>query len=350
MTIQVTLYDTRTLLGLFEQVEAPSTYFRDLLFPDVVTFTDEFIDFQKIRRGRKLAPLVIPTNQGRPIYTEASQVYSLKPAYLKPKDPVSPSRLLKRRATENLFSQNTLTPAQRYNAIIADIMREHRESIERREEWMAARAVIDGKMTLEGPDYPTVVVDFQRDPSHTVVLTGAQAWNNAGFTGSRMKDIQTWVTRVRRAKFGGPTNRLTVGDAVLEYLLKDADIQKQLDLNTRGTNANLNTGLRSGEYIEYIGKIGPNLELWTNSDYYERPDGSTEKFLGEGDVLLSGPNVMGTRCFGAILDESANFQALPVFPKMWSQQDPSVTYVMNQSAPLPVPVNPNCTLKATVLE
>lgn len=350
MTIQVQMYDTNTLLGLYEHVPGPSSYFLDLCYGSMVTFEDEYIDFQKVKRGRKLAPLVVPTAQGRPIFSEASSVTRLKPAYLKPKDPVSPGRVIRRRPGESMFTANTLSPAQRFRAIVGDISREHRESIDRRNEWMGARGVIDGKITLVGDDYPEVVVDFNRDPNHTVVLSGTDAWNNAGYAGSMLKDIQGWIDTVRRADFGGPVNRMTVGGAVLEYLLQDAGVQKQLDMNLRGSNANLNTGLRDGEYVEYIGKLGPNLELWVNTDFYEKPDGSTEKFLGDGDIVLTGPNVMGVRCFGAILDDAANFQALPVFPKMWSQQDPSAVFIMHQSAPLMVPVNPNATLKATVLE
>lgn len=349
MAIQVQLYDTNALLGLYRQVEAPSTYFRNLLFPQVVTFEDEYIDFEKIREGRKLAPLVVPMAQGRPVYSEASQLTRLKPAYLKPKDPVSPGRVIKRRPGENLFAPNNMSPQQRYNAIIGDILRAHRETIDRREEWMAAKAIIDGKVLLEAEDFPTTLVDYQRESSHTVTLTGAQAWNAPGYAGSRMDDLQQWIDRVRRAKFGGPVNRLTVGAGVLEYLLKDDDVKRQLDTQVRGTNADLNTGLRAGEYVEYIGKLGPNLELWVNTDFFEDETGSAQPFLEEGDVVLSGPSVMGVRCFGAILDAKAGFNAMTVFPKMWMSEDPAVTFVMSQSAPLPVPVNPNCTLKATVL-
>src|SRR5690625_1088361 len=208
MAIQITLYDTSALLGLFRQLEAPCTCFRDLLCPQWWTIDDEYIYFEKIREGRKLAPLVVPTAQGRPVYSEASRLTRLKPAYLKPKDPVSPGRAIKRRPGENLFAANNLSPQQRFNAIIGDILRTHRETIERREEWMAARAVIDGQVTLEGPEFPTTVVEFQRDPSHTVVLTGDQAWNSPTFTRSVMDDIQTWINRVRRADFGGPVNRM----------------------------------------------------------------------------------------------------------------------------------------------
>jgi len=347
MTITVNQYDTSTLLGLYREVPAPSAYFRSLCFGNVITFEDEFIDFEKIREGRKLAPLVIPTVQGRPVYSEASTTARLKPAYLKPKDPVSPGRVIKRRPGENMFAPNTLSPQARYNAIIGDILRVHRETIDRREEWMAAQAVITGKLTLEGPDYPTRVVDFGRAANHTVNLTGSARWNQAGV--DIMADVQTWIDRVRRAQFGGPVNRLTVGANVIGVMLKNESVLKQLDTQVRGTNADLNTGLRSGEYVEYIGKLGPNLELWVNSDFYETADGTAVPFLDPDTVVLTGPNVMGVRCFGAILDEEASFNALPVFPKMWSQKDPSATFVMSQSAPLTVPVNPNNTLSAKVL-
>ena len=47
--------------------------------------------------------------------------------------------------------------------------------------------------------------------------------------------------------------------------------------------------------------------------------------------------------------ELTAFQPLPVFPKMWDEDDPSATILMTQSAPLMVPVNPNNTLRARVL-
>lgn len=348
MAINVQLYDTDTLLGLYREVQEPSTYWRNLCFNSVITFEDEYIDFEKIREGRKLAPLVVPTVQGRAVYSEASNVTRMKAAYVKPKDSVSPGRVIKRRPGENLFAQNSLSPQARYNAIIGDILRVHRETIDRREEWLAAQAIINGKITLSGPDYPTRVVDFGRDAQHTVTLGVGARWGDAGV--KPMTDIQSWIDRVRRAQFGGPVNRLTVGSAVLPVLLADADVLKQLDTQTRGTNADLNTGLRAGEYVEYIGKLGPNLELWVNSDFYEDPDtGTATPFLDTKTVVLTGPNIMGVRCFGAILDEKAGFNATPVFPKMWSQEDPSATFVMSQSAPLTVPVNPNNSLSAKVL-
>ena len=65
--------------------------------------------------------------------------------------------------------------------------------------------------------------------------------------------------------------------------------------------------------------------------------------------LALGQNVMGVKAFGAILDKKASFQPLPIFPKMWDEDDPSATILMTQSAPLMVPINPNNTFRARVV-
>ena len=49
------------------------------------------------------------------------------------------------------------------------------------------------------------------------------------------------------------------------------------------------------------------------------------------------------------MDSKAGYQATEIFTKMFEEDDPSRTFLLSQSAPLVVPVNPNCTLKAKVL-
>jgi hypothetical protein len=61
-----------------------------------------------------------------------------------------------------------------------------------------------------------------------------------------------------------------------------------------------------------------------------------------------GRRLNGTRCYGAIRDKRAGLAAMSLFPKMWDQEDPSVTYTMTQSAPLMVPGNPNNSFRLVV--
>lgn len=341
----IEIYNTHTLLGVMRDLPAQSSYWLDLAFPNVLTSQDEYIDFEEVVKGRKLAPFVAPMAQGKPIYKDGYTAKRFKPAYIKLKDPITPNRTIKRRAGEGIGG--SLNPKQREQAILVDIMREHREAIFRRMEWMAASAIIDGKVTVEGEDYPTQVVDFQRDANHTITLGAGSRWGEAGV--SIVSDIESWRSMVLKAKLGGPTNRLTVGVDAWEVMRKDAELLQLLDTNTRGTRANFDIGIGAGGVAEYKGDLAPGLELWVYSDYYENASGTEVPFMSPKDVVLTGPNIDGYRCFGAIMDARSGYQPLEIFSKMFEQEDPSAIFVMNQSAPLLVPGRPNNTLKATVL-
>jgi len=350
MSINHTLYDTATLGAVMREMEAPSNYWLGF-YGSELQFDDEYIDFSKITENRKIAPLVVPTAQGKPVYSAAEKVQRVKPAYVKPKDPVSATRVIKRVAGFGELTPGAapMSPSQRYNAIIGDILRQHRESIERRWEWLAAQATIYGKVTLESDDYPKTVVDFERDAGHDITLTAGNRWGDSGV--SILGTIEGWKKTVRQAKFGGATNRLTVGADAWEVMREDADVREllKLDFRTSNNGLDLNLGVMEGLEIERVGKINGTTEVVVYSDYYQDPDGTVVPFMSPKDVVLTGPSVRGVRCFGAIQDKRAGWQPFPIFSKMWDDEDPSGTYVMSQSAPLMVPVGVNNTLRATVV-
>lgn len=346
MPIDLKIYDTDTLLGVMEELEPMSSYWLDLCFNSSINFDTKYIDFEKITNKRKLAPFVAPSAQGRPLAGKGSQVTRFEPAYVKPKDAVDPARQISRRPGE-LLRPTPMSPLERYNAAIADIMAQHRDAILRREEWLAAQAIINGTVTIADEDYPERTIDFGRAAGHTITLGSGSRFGDNGV--DILAVIEGWRTTVRRAAFGGPTNRLTVGPAVWDVMRKDANVLKQLDTQLRGTTANLNTGIREGADVEYVGKLSGTLDVYVYSDYYQQSNGDAVAFMHEKDIVLTGQNVMGVRCYGAILDQGAQLRPMQMFPKMWDENDPPVTFCMTQSAPLMVPVNPNNTLKARVL-
>jgi hypothetical protein len=327
--------------------EAPSNYWLDLCFNEQLTFDDEFIDFEKMnRKGRRLAPFVAPLAQGKPLLREGSTVTRLKVAYSKMLDPVTPTRMMRRRPGE-LLAPIPQNPQQRRDAIIADIVAAHRDAVERRWEWLAARAVIDGAVTIVGDDYPARYVDFQRPSGNTVTLGSGARWGDNGV--SILSNLNAWIFSMTTAPYGGPVTRLTLGPDACDVLLKDAEVKAQMDIMTRGTVVNVNTGVREGQQIEFMGKLSPTLEVYRYTDYYEDTDGSFQPFLDPKSAVLTGPNLQGIRAFGAIQDAHAQFQALPVFVRNYIEDNPGIEYVLSQSAPLMVPMNPVQSFKARVL-
>ncbi len=345
MAIEHQIYDSATNLGVMRQFPAVPDYWLSLAFPGQMTFESEFIDFEKIHGTRKLAPFVAPTAQGQPIYSRGSNLTRLKPAYVKPRDAVEPHRMLKKQPGSLL--EDNQSPAQRWDAVVADINRDHRESIERRWEWLAAKAVMDGAVTISGDNYPERYVDFGRDPNLTVTMTGQGAWN--GTDADPMTDINAWLLTAYRAKFGGALTRMTCGVEAYQALIQDQRVQDELKLDIRGTQVNLNRGIVPGVEAQYMGTLGSGLEVWMYRDYYEDENGTLTEFMDPRDVVLTG-NVDGVRAFGAILDRRAGLRAMPIFPKMWDEEDPSATYLMSQSAPLMVPVYQNRTMRARVID
>ena len=65
-------------------------------------------------------------------------------------------------------------------------------------------------------------------------------------------------------------------------------------------------------------------------------------------LLGSRSGIEGVRCYGAIKDEQAGFQANRYFPKSWLENDPAVRWMLLQSAPLVVPYRPNASMCVTV--
>lgn len=345
MTITPQFYDTTALLGVMQEEDKPEFYWAGM-FTNQINSDEETIDFEKIpHAGRKLAPFVTPLSQGKPIYSRRSVISRVKPAYIKPKDPVSPDRVMKRKPGE-MLAPTPMSPEQRRQAILADIAVQHNEAIDRSFEWLAAKAVIDGKVVIGDDLMPEREVDFNRNASNTIALAGAARWDQVGV--DLLSNIEDWRTLCRRAEFGGRTNRLTVGPDAWDVMRKNEAIKELMDRNFRGRDGNLRTGLSADAEIEYVGSLGPDLDVYVYSDYYE-VDGVVTPFLDPKDVVLTGPGMTGYRCFGAIQDPHAQYQSFEKFPRHFMQDDPAGEFLMTQSAPLMVPVNPNVTLKATVL-
>jgi hypothetical protein len=337
--------ETHDLIKIVETRKPKSSYWLDLCFPTVHTFNTEYVDFDLVDNARRLAPFVAPTVQGQPMVHRGHSVRKFKPAYIKPKDPVDPGRILKRRAGE-LFGGAQLTPAQRHDAIVADILFTHVDGIERRWEWMAAKAVIDGAVTISGENYPTVQLAFGRHASNTKTLTGTALWTDT-VNSKPLDAIDAWNTEMMD-RCGYPITRLTMGPMAFSAFINHPQVKEMLDVRRGGTTT-FEIGPGDGQPVQYRGTLkSANIDIYVYSDKYEDNLGVAQDFLNTNDVVATNAAVDGVRAFGAIMDKKANWQAVPIFSKMWEQEDPSGLFVMSQSAPLMIPSRPNASMKITV--
>lgn len=346
------IYSTATLLDVVRVQPPESAYWLDNFFGRTINFTTEEILFDKVTSQRRLAPFVSPVVQGRVMRKQGYQTQAFTPAYTKPKHVVDPNRQFSRLAGEGIGG--TLTPAQRWNAAVAENLREERDAIQRLWNWMAAMAVIHAEITVAGEDYPTQVVSFGRDPGLTNILAGTAQWDDVDADPlADIKDMRTLAF----VKGGSPITRLTFGLDAFDLFFDDPKVQAllktELGAIPRTSDSTLSALGSPGEPFEYRGVLqGANgqgrLEIYTYNEQYEDEAGATQSIMSSTDVIGTGGAIQGTRCYGAIRDKRAGLAAMSLFPKMWDQEDPSVTYTMTQSAPLMVPGNPNNTFRLVV--
>lgn len=341
------LNTTAELLEVIRTVRQPTRYWLDLCFPRTVTFDSETIIFDElVEEGRRLAPFVAPNVQGKVMREDGFTSKAFKPAYVKPKHIVDPSKAFHRTAGEQIGG--SLTPQQRWDATVARNMNSEIEMILNRCEWMAAQAIQFGEVTVSGENYPTRTVSFGRSNDLFENLTGANRWNQSG--AAPLDDLESWMYRMQRIGVTTPT-RITMGiDAWAAFRNKMKD-EKILDLRRLpdGTTPQVNLGVGDAGVVQYKGTLRNGVDIYVYSEVYVNDAGAEVALMDSRDIVMTSPAVRGVRAFGAIMDARAGLRALEMFPKMWEQEDPSVVYTMTQSAPLMVPTYPNGTFRARVL-
>lgn len=343
--MSINLYSTHELMGVVRTLRPPVTFWLDLCFPRVRTFGTEHIDFDDVIRGRRMAPFVAPNVSGRVMQEQGYTTKKFKPAYIKPKHVVDPTRTLTRMAGEAIGGE--MSPGERFDANVADLLQTQREMIIRRLEWMASQAVQFGEVTVSGDDYPSQTVDFGRTITDKN-LTGNDRWSVDNTASDPFADLDTWMTELFQTA-GYPATVAVMGTQAYSAMAAKTQFKDYLDIR-RVTSTAFDIGPGNGLPAQYKGTLTNGLEIWVYNDIYENDAGTNVAMMDPRDVILVNPvGLEGVRCFGAIMDARNGFQPVEMFPKMWEQEDPSVVYLMTQSAPLMVPMRPNASLRARVI-
>lgn len=335
------IYSTNFLMKVVEQLNRPSSFLLDTYFPDVQTHDTEEVNFDVVTSARRLAPLVSPVVEGQIVQEQGMTAHSVKPAYVKPKTPLSASGALKRRAGEQIGG--SLTSMDRQIARVAATIQDHIGQIIRRKEWMAASALRTGTITLSGDKYPTQVIDYGRNAALTVALSGAAAWGQSGV--DPLADLRSWALLVLQHGGTGVTDVTMDAEAWTKFTASQS-VKDQLNYRL-DVAAAFNSRFQDQVGGVYQGSIG-QFNFYTYADWYVDDAGNTQPMLPANTVLMGGMGLEGVQAHGAIQDDASGLMPLEYFPKSWVPNDPPVRQVMTQSAPLVVPCNVNGSLAATV--
>lgn len=355
------LWQTHTLLTSMRPKKPENWYFSQFYAPEnTMLIEDEYIDLEKLPlEGRELAPFVQPLGQGHSVYVDSATHSRFKPAYVIVQEDISPLDGLSVIAGVDpsiIDTTRRLSVLERRRLLKALKSQAARKSVERRWEWLRAKSIIDGKVTIVYKDGTSVLVDFQRDADHTETLTGANCWGQSGV--SIMDHIQSVCDSMNNADFGGLPTRMTIGSDVWAVLRDDTEIKANMDKYRPVGGATIERGVvaaADGGKVFKVGDLligggsGVSMEIVVNNETYS----SGTRYLGAKEVIFtSTPDaIRGFSCFGRIIDQDADYQAVPIFPKNFMTGDDVKTEHMSfKSAPLFPVLCPDATYKVTALD
>lgn len=362
MGLELWTPDDLFMLRTDPRMDPLPSWILDTFFGTTFFSEDDEIRFADLPEAdRFLAPFVLPYEQGRPMFNrKGEKISAFAPPYIKLKNGVRPEDAKNIMPSDVFRNRGKMTLEEKFDLRVQQLVEQHNRAIKMREIWMAARAFIDGKVQIDyerdqGDPHPSVMLDFGRDPGHTVVKT-ADFWDDPAT--DILGDLETWMSTQYLSDGGGSANMLIVGAKVAPLFKKNNGIKEALDTRYRGNDSvQMDLGImRTERPLQRIGQLDSGLEVFTYKDTVDIPDGAGGKtkidLFNEKDIMLVAPGATGVRAYGAIYDTKAieaGLSNVDIFGKMFETEDPGEKFVMHQSSPLPVPLYPNRTFKARVL-
>lgn len=340
----MTAVDTKTMLGMREHLPKFEAFFLSRFFRRVALFDTKTVEFDKVRKGVKMAAFVSPIVAGRPNTQAGVTTVSFTPAYVKPTDIVDPGQMVVRMAGET--TEQPLSPSERRDLTIMNLLADHEDAITAREEWMAVQAVMTGTVTVSGEDYPTMLVDYGRTAANNVDVAGGSEWDAVNIaTYDPSADIEDWAGRSRVV-----CDTIIFAPDVWPYFASFASVKSKLDI-TRSSKSELELGPQLAKVVQFKGYFG-EYACYVYKGKYENSSGTEVNFMPAGTILMCPGFNDDVMCYGAIQDAKALSEGISAarrYAKNWISEDPALDKVQTQSAPIPCTLQPDDYVAVTVL-
>ena len=340
-------YDTAVLIQVVPNLKVAQSFLLDKFFPNMVVSDTEEVAIDVDVGLRRLSPFVSPLVEGKLVEARRIQTNMFKPAYIKDRRAPDLRRPIRRMIGERIAG--VMSAAEREMANLEFEMTDQVDMITRRMEWMAAQVLMSGTVTIKGEGYPTCIVDFGRDANLTVTKTSTATWVAANVTAGNASptfDIE-YAQRLLLKLSGAMATDIIFTTSAWEGFIADPLLKGAIYYPRLGESGNVvDPGARISRGAIYKGQWG-QYALWIYNDWFI--DSGTEggtlnqeyPMLTDGYVIMAGPDLMGTRGYGVILDPEINYASMPYAPKTWTSHDPAQRYIMLQSAPIIIPSRVN---------
>jgi len=324
------IFEPRRLIGLMNQTKPKSSFLLDTFFKKRTTHDTRSVEVDIIKGRRRLAPFVSPLSKGVQVDRVGAVTRTVTMPYIKVFIPTRAGQALDaKRPGSTVYQQ---TPQQRINNILATDIVTLRDLVDRREEAMAADALVNGSVTAVGEGID-VKVDFLRPASHRVINTGtANAWDAANV--DILKQLRTHARLITKSSGLNPTI-CVMGSAASDAFVKQMETKSSSPLSmVKITSGAIKLdGIQHG--ATYLGNV-QGVDFYEYNEWAEDVAGVEQPLLAPNQVIFGSTQGESAVHYGAIEDLAVGRNwATPYFVKSYVEDNPSARFLLAQSAPLP---------------
>ena len=354
--MSINLYKTQTMLAGIEQMTPVTSFLRDRYFPtgsgDLFPTEEVLIEY-KDSTGHKMAPVVLPRKGGISIEREGYSTERMAPPLVAPFRSLTIDDLNKKGFGEDLFSNKT--PAQRQAEVLAQDLEDFDKMITTREEYIAAQCIFNNGYVLRqyadkygSGEYEEYELRFYGAEGNSAVYAPNTMWSDtdADIQGDLFQMIRMLTTK------GNNATEVLLGSDVADALMKNATIQKLMDLSRYNIGEIAPTALPQG--AARLGRLnirGRMIDLLTYDGTYVDEDGTVKSFVPEKKIAVTAPGA-GRCLYGAVhqmeqTDGQWHSYMGRRVPRYWADKEGRELKV--SSRPLIAPKTKGCFITAEVL-
>lgn len=337
---------TETLINTIKKFYPVMQFLKDRYFPDGRVYYSEKALIETKKKGRKIAPYVVPVVGGIAMENEGYRAYEVDAPYIAPKKTITAKDLEKKAFGEKPDSGRS--PAERENELEAEHLDDLRISIFRRQEQMCGELLLSGKITM---NHYANANDAAKGENPSVMMLKFyehEFKNRYQFTKS-FKDMSVSekiqelykMAAVLRKRGIRATDILMASDVSM-LLMSDKEFLDFYD------KARVDFGdihqVETPDGVVCNGRININgvvMTMFTYDEAYEDLDGETKEVIPAGTIAFLHPG-MGETVYAQVTlyskrDESYHSYAERVVARAVGDENSNVAEVQTFSRPVPYP-------------
>lgn len=338
------IHETYKLINTVKKMYPVIEFLHNRYFPDSKVYYSEKALIETKRKGRKVAPFVVPVVGGIVMESEGYRAYEVEAPYIAPKMPITAEELANKAFGES--PESGRTPAQRENEIQAEHMDDLRQAICRRIELMCSDILLTGKVLMK---HFSSMEDAAKDVNYS--LKYLQFYEKE--FGNRYpleKDFESMSASERILLFYDMAAVLRGRGIKASDLVMTADVSglllSDIEFLEFYNKAKVDFGdIKQEELPDGVvcnGRINVNgvtLTMFVYDEQYEDLDGEVKAIFPKGTIAMLHPNLGETVYAQVTYVDGKGFKsyAEKIIPRLVADEKNNMVEVQAFSRPVPYP-------------